>query len=445
MSGTEPEIRIVEDDPIMGESLVDRLTFEGFRTCLLTSAADALEVADTRPPAGAWLVDIKLPDMSGEVLYEKLIERTSVLPPTLFMTGYASVEQAVRLLKLGATDYLPKPVEIEELVTRLHRLCRNHGRMDRGEAVLGVSRPMQAIEDLLHRLAGHRDTPVLITGESGAGKEEVARHLHELESPDQPFIAVNCTAVAEGLLESELFGHERGAFTGASRTHRGVFERASGGTLFLDEIGDMPLAMQGKLLRAIQERRITRVGAEQSMPVDLRLQCATHQDLGALLAESRFREDLYYRINVLEVPVPPLRERPDDVAWLANRFLAEHGRRYPGDAKTLSEEARAALMRHEWPGNVRELKHALERACILCHGSRIQDDDLGTAIQPAEQGSDRTLESRLEQTERSHILASLYEHQWRITATAKALGISRKTLWQRMRRLGIDKASASKG
>jgi DNA-binding NtrC family response regulator len=287
------------------------------------------------------------------------------LAPFIFITGYGAVDQAVRLLKLGAQDYVTKPFDVGELIAKIRALCERLQPMTDVASTLGISAGMRQIEGLLPRLAASRSA-VLISGESGAGKEEVARALHRIGDPTgkTPFVAVNCGAIPENLIESELFGHDKGAFTGAERERKGVFEQADGGTLFLDEIGEMPPTMQVKLLRAIQDRAIVHVGGATRRQVDIRLVCATHHDLKAMVEQGRFREDLYYRIHVVHLHVPPLRERQEDILWLAARLLDARAAR--GEARrTLSPEAEHALARYPWPGNVRELAHCLERACVL--------------------------------------------------------------------------------
>ena len=241
---------------------------------------------------------------------------------------------------------------------------------------------MRRVEEQLARIAGHPTTPLLISGESGVGKELVAQRLHALQCPTAPLVAVNCAALPESLIEAELFGHEKGAYTGADRRRAGVFERAGTGILFLDEIGDMPLRLQSRLLRVLQSRSLTRIGGTQTVSVPARVVCATHQDLGALVRAGCFREDLYYRIKVLDLRLPPLRERPEDVLWLAERFVAEHGRRFPDERRTLHGADRDRLLSHPWPGNVRELHHALERACIMGQGDALALD-LEPASEPA--------------------------------------------------------------
>jgi transcriptional regulator with PAS, ATPase and Fis domain len=287
-----------------------------------------------------------------------------------------------------------------------------------------------------------RARTVLISGESGVGKEVLARHLHALASAQRagPFVAVNCGAVPEALLEAAFFGHERGAFTGADRMKRGHFEQAQGGTLFLDEIGELSRAMQAKLLRAIQERTIQRLGSEAATPVDARVICATNRDLRAEVAAGRFREDLYYRVNVIELHIPPLRERTDDVLWLARRLLEEQASRLGEPPRTLGAAARARLLAHHWPGNVRELQNRIERACVLSARPILEPQDLFT--EPTGSNDDPgsalpTLDRFVAGAEAEYISAVLARFNGRIGASAAALGISRKTLWEKMRRHGL--------
>jgi two-component system, NtrC family, response regulator AtoC len=312
---------------------------------------------------------------------------------------------------------------------------------------LGLSPGMQRVEEMLPRLA-LQSTTILITGQSGVGKEVVAREIHRLDAlrHDRPFVAVNCGGIPENLLEAELFGYERGAFTGALRLKRGLLEQASGGTLFLDEIGDMPVAMQVKLLRVLQERTVTRLGSERSIAVDFRLICATHRDLRRLVEQREFREDLFYRVNVVHLRVPPLRERPEDILWYARRFLREIAHQSGGAHKVLSAGAEKALLNHLWPGNVRELRHCIERAYVLTPGNTLDPQvlfdeeqacaDCGVGVNCV--GVDQpTLSNCLEECERQYLLQELTRHDWQMSRTANAIGISRKNLWERLRRLGL--------
>jgi two-component system response regulator HydG len=440
---------LVEDDPIMGESLCDRFALEGFAFDWHRTAG-AARSALARQTYAAVVSDIRLPDLSGEELFRRATEGQAGAPPFIFITGYGSIDRAVEMLKLGAADYITKPFDIEQLIDKLRALVAlpvETAAAASRSPELGLSVEMRRIEALLPRIAAHAAT-VLITGESGAGKEHVARALHRAADPADalPFVAVNCAALTETLLEAELFGHEKGAFTGAARARKGLFEQAQGGTLFLDEIGEMSAAMQVKLLRAIQERRVTRVGGEQAIPVDIRLVCATNRDLRALVEAGRFREDLYYRINVIHLRVPPLRARHEDVAWFARIFLAEFAARHAGAAKRLSVAAETALATHAWPGNLRELKHAIERACILSERPLLEpadlfEDPLAASIPPAA-ADELPLSDYLQLCERQYIAEAFERHGRHVQETATALGISRKNLWERMRRLGIGGANA---
>ncbi len=301
---------------------------------------------------------------------------------------------------------------------------------------------MQKVQAMLPRLAEHAST-VLITGESGVGKEHVALQLHQLASrgAEQPFVAVNCGAITETLMEAELFGFEKGAFTGALRTRKGLFEQAHGGTLFLDEIGDMPLAMQVKLLRAIQERRVVRVGGETTIAVDLRIICATNHDLRARVEAGTFREDLFYRINVIHLRIPLLRERREDILWFARQFLREFAEQHGGERRVLSAAAEQALVTYPWPGNLRELRHCIERACILSGASTLEPGALfenwpeGALVQAQAAGA---LDQYIRDCERGYIQQALQRCQGQVGNTAAYLGISRKNLWEKMKRLHIQ-------
>jgi transcriptional regulator with PAS, ATPase and Fis domain len=292
------------------------------------------------------------------------------------------------------------------------------------------------------RIAKH-DAGVLITGESGVGKEYAAQYLHRCGNSgrERPFIAVNCAAMPENLLEAEMFGYERGAFTGAERRHRGVFERAHCGTLFLDEIGEMSVAMQAKLLRAIQEGIVQRIGSEETIRVDVRLVCATNRDLRKMVREGGFREDLFYRINVIHVPIPPLRERKEDILWFARRFIADSARKH-SLSRYLTPLAERYLEERSWPGNLRELRHAIERACILARQEMIGPKELGSTDvdEAGSYSSDgRDLKSCLQDYEDNLIREALEAHRWHIAETADSLKISRKNLWEKMRKYRIDK------
>jgi len=433
---------LVEDDPIMGESLVDRLTLEGVACDWHRDGRGALEALRARR-YGAVVSDIRLPDLSGATVFRTLIEEQVAVSPTLFVTGFGTIPEAVELLRLGARDYITKPFDIDALVERLRALAPAvFATRQAADAlpVMGASSAMRGVQQALATLAAH-PAPVLLTGESGVGKEFAARFLHDAGAAGaaRPFQAINCGAVPSELLEAELFGYRRGAFTGATRDHRGVFERAHGGTLLLDEVGEMPLAMQVTLLRVLESARLTRIGEERDIEVDVRVVCATHRDLRALVEQGTFREDLFFRINVANVHLPPLRERPEDVSWFAQRFLREFGeaqrRRF-----RLTPPAEQHLRARPWQGNVRELRHAIQRATIFATSDLIDVDafaDVAGAPVPESEPVTTDLRSYLDRCERQYVEDALIENDWAIAATAAALGISRKNLWERMRRHGI--------
>ncbi len=448
----QPILCLVEDDEIMGESLCDRFALEGLRVDWHHTGTEALR-AITNKNYDVVLSDIHLPDLNGEELFEKLLEKKQALPPFLFITGYGSIDRAVRLLKHGAADYISKPFDLDQLVEKVCQLCpltQTAPSVDHNLNALGISPAMRNIEESIPRLARLANI-VLITGESGVGKEHVAQliHRHTREgAKEKPFVAVNCGAITETLLESELFGYEKGAFTGATRTRKGVFEQAHGGTLFLDEIGEMPLSMQVKLLRAIQERCIVRVGGETPMPVDVRLICATNRDLKKMVEEGTFREDLYYRIHVIRLRIPPLRERKEDILWFAKLFLRQCAAQHCDENHFIPPLTERVLLDYPWPGNLRELKHSIERACILSPQNALEPDaffdDGSTGQQPGKEinnggiAGDSSLSAYLHDCERKFILQTLERNQWHFGHTSASLGISRKNLWEKMKKLGIQ-------
>lgn len=432
-------ICLIEDDLIMGEALSDRFELEDYH-CEWFKTGMAAISALSHTHYDVVICDIQLPDINGEDLFKQLKASEATLPHFIFTTGYGTIDRAVRLLKLGAQDYLTKPLDIHALLKSVQMLCSRSVCTVTRDTMLGISNAMRNIESLLPRIAKN-PTSVLITGESGVGKERLARALRSQCDPEHkmPFITVNCGALTESLLEAELFGYAKGAFTGALREKRGLFELANGGTLFLDEVGEMSPAMQVKLLRAIQERQIVRVGAEVPIQVDIRLICATHQDLKQMVEIGKFREDLYYRIHVIHLHLPPLRERKEDILWLAVNLL-EDWNAQNDDPRTLTRYAEQALLDYPWPGNIRELKHCLERACILSQQTELSAELLFDDAPAAPEESFATLESLSEYIhacERKYIGNCLRVNDGRITDTATSLGISRKNLWEKMKKLGI--------
>jgi DNA-binding NtrC family response regulator len=445
-----PHIALIEDDPLMGESLADRLQLEGFDCRWWRSGGDVIAAADAdaRVP-DAIVSDIRLPDLEGPELMGRLPAAWQARP-WIFITGYGTNAQREALLARGAADFFTKPLDMDRLIRRLRAVQPEAAA--RGDVAgaaracpLGVSGEIRRLHATVARLGSNWDS-VLITGESGAGKEELARCLHRETVGDKaPFVAVNAASLPESLIEAELFGYEKGAFTGATRTHRGKFEQAHGGTLFLDEIGDMPPALQARLLRVLQDRSVTRLGSEQALPVQVRLIFATHKRLNDEVRAGHFREDLYYRINVVHLRVPPLRERPEDVPWLAQRFVEQWNRTHPDAKRSLGSEAEQALLRRTWPGNVRELRNAIERACLLAEHERIEaallrEEDAPEARErPAsdDASSMPRLEEFLRRQEKEFIRQALQRHDFQIGVTADSLGISRKSLWERMKRFDI--------
>ena len=434
-------ICLIEDDEIMGEAVSDRFGLEGFK-CTWFKTGEAARTSLKQDKYSIVISDIMLPDCDGEQLFEELLASGLELPPYIFITGYGAIDRAVRLLKLGAEDYMTKPLDIRVLIEKVRAICAQ-ARPDvatfDGKHTLGISSAMRNIEVMLQRLA-QDNTSVLITGESGVGKEEVARALHRQRDPEWqlPFIAVNCGAISENLIEAEIFGYVKGAYTGAMRDKKGYFEQADGGTLFLDEIGDMPLSMQVNLLRAIQERKIVRVGGENPIPVDIHLICATNKNLKKMVEAGEFREDLYYRINVIEINVPPLRERKEDILWLAGILLDAEAIQHGRARRALTAAAEQALLDHPWPGNIRELKHCLERACVLSSQAVLTPEAFFDKHQELEKPAElSSLNEYLDGYERRYIQQILKSKDGRIAETAAVLGISRKTLWEKMRKLNL--------
>ena len=437
MSLENRTLALVEDDPIMGESLRQRLQLEGASVSWWRTGGEALRGLSESAP-DAVICDIRLPDRSGADLF-RAITKERRAPPFLFITGYGDVEQAVKLMRDGARDYLTKPFIMSEFLTRLEQVLGPPTEND-GEPVLGVSSAMREVEHFLAR-AARVGSNLLLTGETGVGKEVCARFLHVLrDKPKEPFVAVNCAAIPADLMESELFGHEKGAFTGAHSRHLGYAERARQGILFLDEVSELTSNLQAKLLRLIESRSFNRLGGEQPVPFQARLVCATNADLVGRIRSGSFREDLYYRINVLPLHVPPLRERRDDIEWLIDRFFAELSQAIEGNAIGVSALAYEAAREYGWPGNVRELRNRIERAVALAGGRWIMPGNLFPewgADQSAQSEFIASLDAAREGAEKRHIQRALAMTGGAILPAAKALGISRTTLWEKMKRYGL--------
>lgn len=434
-------IGLIEDDPIMGESLVQALELEGARVGWWQTGAEAQQEIPAMSPEIV-ICDIRLPDCHGGELFTEVSTR-QILPTFLFMTAYGDVEEAVQLIRAGAGDYVTKPFELPNLLERVASLlpCQDDVL---AQASLGVSPAMQRVEALLRRAANH-SIFVLLTGPTGCGKEVAASFLHEVsDRAAAPFVAVNCAALPTELMESELFGHERGAFTGAHAQHRGLAERAGDGILFLDEIGELAAQLQAKLLRVLEQRVFVRVGGEKEIPFEARVVCASNRDLNEAVRSGEFRQDLLHRINAIEVQIPPLRERADDIQPLMQKFLAAFSQ---GSDRTLLGFASSSIemaMVHDWPGNVRELRNRVERAVALSSGEWIMPGDLFPDIVPSQApslsppGQFTKLADARASAERRHIERALREANGSPQNAATLLGVSRTTLWEKMKRLSIE-------
>lgn len=455
-----PSLLIVDDDEVHAESLQDALEIDGYVCRVVHGAAEALEILRVEA------FDVVLTDlvMSGLSGLDLLRESRSLHPttPVLLITGHATIETAVDAMRHGAEDYIAKPVNLPELRAKLSRaverarLMADHEELKRQnedlrrqldgregvEGLLGHSPQMQRVFQMVNQVAATHAT-ILILGESGTGKELIARALHR-SSPrtTKNFVAVNCAAMSEGLIESELFGHKRGAFTGAVSDKKGRIAYADGGTLFLDEVGDMPLATQAKLLRVLESREVVQVGGHEPQKVDIRLVAATNRDLRAMVTEGTFREDLLFRLQVVTIDLPPLRDRVGDLPLLLEHFVrtlaAEHSRPVSG----ISSEARAILARHEWPGNVRELRNAVENMVLLAQGEILQIEDLPETILSAggdARGGNYDLAGRsLAEMERALIKANLDLMENNRERTAKVLGIGERTLYRKIKEYGLQ-------
>jgi len=447
MSATAKKARIlvVDDEPSARNGLERLLLQEGFVVRSEADGAAALRCAADFAP-DVVVTDLRMPQMDGMELLRHLREQDRDLP-VIVATAFGEVATAVAAMRAGADDYLTKPLDIDALERAMERralrveaenLRRQLRERDGGglQGLLGTSPAMQQIYRTARQVAGARAT-VLLTGESGTGKGELARAIHAL-SPRarEPFITLHCAALAESLLESELFGHERGAFTGADRLRRGRFEQAHGGTLFLDEIGEISGTLQVKLLRVLQERCFERVGGGETIKVDVRLIAATNRDLAREVREGRFREDLYYRLNVVHIELPPLRLRGRDALLLAEHFLHRFVEENHASIRGFSEHARGKLARHTWPGNVRELENAIERAVVLCDGDVIEAEHLPFEGAPDVQGGVRIPGSTLAEIERHAILSTLDAVDGSTARAAEILDISVRTIQYRMHTYG---------
>ncbi len=460
--GTMGEILVVDDDVRMRELVTKVLAREGYAVRALPRAQDVLHALEEEP-AALIISDIRMPEMDGLTLLQEVMR---VAPETsvLLMTAFGSIDTAVQAIKAGAYDYLTKPFKMDEMILVVRRAMEERRlraevralREEVGEKynfanILGKSKPMQDLFALIRKVAGSRTT-VLVQGRSGTGKELVAKAIH-YNSPrhDRPLVTVNCSAIPKDLLESELFGHMKGAFTGAIANKRGLFEEADGGSLFLDEIGELSLELQVKLLRVIQERELKRVGDTRTISVDVRLIAATNRDLAQAIKEGLFREDLYDRLTVIPIVLPDLKDRADDIPLLAAHFVMKYGQEADPPIAGISKEALRLLLEYDWPGNVRELENVIERGVILGHGPQILPEDLPAHLrarvtpmrrQTHEPGTPRPT---LEALERDYIATVLGETRWHRRQAAQILGIDRCTLYRKIRSYGLQRATSPEG
>src|SRR5512133_2597981 len=446
-------VLIADDERNIQRPRSRALSMEGYAVEVAGGGREALEKIAALP-VDVVVMDVRMPDLDGLAVLEKARETRPDLP-VVIMSGHGSIETVRSAFKLGAFDYLEKPItEKEKLLVAVKnalalRSLREENARLRREAgpleMVGGGPAMQKLFELVRR-AAPSEGRVLVTGENGTGKELVARAIHEgSRRRAGPFVKLNCAAVPSELIESELFGHERGAFTGAVAARRGKFEQAAGGTLFLDEVGDMHEAMQAKVLRVLQEGEFERVGGAQTLRCDVRVVAATNKDLAAEVKAGRFREDLFYRLNVVPIHAPPLRERREDVPELAARFLAEACERNGRKPMRLARDAVLALQAHDWPGNVRELRNLVERLAILCDGPEISPDDVAAVLPDARKPrTDRfrtgaSFHDLVEEAEREIILGALDAHADNVSDTARTLGLERSHLYKKMRALGVKR------
>jgi two-component system nitrogen regulation response regulator NtrX len=453
-------ILIVDDEEAVRASLQSILEDEGYEVSVAASGNEALKVYATDPP-DLMILDIWMPEMDGL----ETLRRVKECVPTaqvMMMSGHGSIETAVKAIKLGAYDYIEKPLSLENVTLRVkhaldqYRLEQENRslktKVQKKFELVGQSPAMQQLRQLIET-AGPTNSRVLIGGENGTGKELVARAIHAHSArADRPFVAVNCAAIPETLIESELFGHEKGAFTGATAMKRGQFEQADGGTLFLDEIGDMSLSTQAKVLRVLQEQQFTRVGGSKLMKVDVRVLAASNKDLAKEIEKGQFREDLYYRLNVVPIVVPPLRARKEDIPALVRHFMKIHAEEQGLRIKEVSPEAMAVFQQYEWPGNIRELRNLIERLMIMVPGPVIDGHQATMSLQGRASGpsastpavsplltkSFDSLRDARNAFEKEYIARKLREHHWNISRTAEDLKIERSHLHRKIKLLEVE-------
>ncbi len=443
-------VLVIDDEKAIRETLSEILSDEGYAVTALASGEEGLKRLQEESFDLAFL-DVWLRDKDGLSILEAADGRLREVP-VVMISGHANVETAVRAVRLGAYDFLEKPLSLERVILTAQKAIERRdllaevasfrGRSESEATLLGDSPAMQQLKGEIARVAP-TDARVLITGENGTGKEIVARSIHRLSArADSPLVEVNCAAIPEELIESELFGHVRGSFTGATEDRRGKFEEADGATLFLDEVGDMSARTQSKVLRALQEGRFTRVGGSKAISSDARVLSATNKNLADEIRRGAFRDDLYFRLAVVPISVPPLRERTEDIPLLARHFLGEASARFGRKPKSLSAAAVEALVAYRWPGNVRELKNLVERLMILCPAEEIRREHLPGEILEGESApqipSDAPLKDARDEFERRHILAALRRHRGNVTRAAEALQVERSNLYRKLKSYGIE-------
>jgi DNA-binding NtrC family response regulator len=445
-------VLIVDDEKNIRAGLGRALEMDGYRTLLAGDGQEALDVIRDEE-VDLVIADLKMPRLSGEELLRRIVDQYPTVP-VIILTGHGTIETAVQAMRDGAYDFLTKPVSLDrlsllakralstrELVLQHRRLQHELDSQRESSAIIGKSTEMQRLMEVVRQVAPTKAS-VLITGESGVGKELIADAIHRLsERSEHPMVKVHCAALSESLLESELFGHEKGAFTGAIGRKRGRFELANTGTVFLDEIGEINQSVQIKILRVLQEKQFERVGGEDTISVDVRIVSATNRDLRAEIAEGRFREDLFYRLNVVNIHVPPLRERKEDIPLLTAAFIKEFAKENGKFVEGIDPRARAALHKHDWPGNIRELRNSIESAVVMAKNSVIALEDLPPSINPEGDEGDSIrigVGMRLDEAEREIIRSTLAAHNGNKTRTAEVLGIGRKTLHRKITEYGLD-------
>ncbi|MEW6275645.1 MAG: sigma-54 dependent transcriptional regulator [Bacillota bacterium] len=449
----EKLILVIDDEASVREALTDVLTDHGYRVECAASGGEGLEKIEALNPDAA-LLDIRMPDIDGIKVLE-LVKRRGERTPVILITAYGSTQTTIEAMKLGAFDYLMKPLKIHDLLEVVKKAVEVKELIDRArageniadvdaDAMIGLSPIMQNVYKIIGRVTNTNAT-VLIRGESGTGKELVARAIHyNSVRKDRPFIKINCASIPESLLESELFGHEKGAFTGAVAAKPGKFELAHKGTIFLDEIGEISLSTQTKLLRVLQEREFERVGGTETIKVDARIIAATNKDLEKSIESGHFREDLYYRLNVVEIVLPPLRERKEDIPALLSHIIKGCGAEYKKAIRGFSEEAMEILMNYDWPGNIRELKNVCERAVLMSTGPVLGVEVLPLTLRKKsrrlswlDEIPGGSLKEIVQEVEREIILRALEEHNWNRSAAAQALKMNRSSFYAKLKELGI--------